>query len=208
LEAIWLKNLRMKGFWVKGVDLKYPEFEDTMADKFIIGDLTDPIIVNNVIDCDYDELYQFSADMRGAGYVFTGKNDSNVMHSSASIDLNTVHECMRKKVKKNFILHQYVCIQHIIRKTPEIKSVMKIQHTQQCLIVSMDWKNCLMKDISIKNIYGNEFKNKYGFPFPIGVIGRNSDNKIIKEKLNWSPPQPLREGMEKTFKWIEYEYNI
>ena len=61
------------------------------------------------------------------------------------------------------------------------------------------------KNISIHNIQGDEFQNKYGFPCPVGVMGRNSDNKLFKDKIGWEPNQPLRFGMEKTFKWIKSE---
>ena len=58
------------------------------------------------------------------------------------------------------------------------------------------------KNISINNIEGEEFEKKYGFPCPIGVKGRNSDNKLFKDKVGWEPSQPLVEGMKKTFDWI------
>ena len=97
-----VKRLKKEGFWVRGVDLKHTEFSLTEADDFVIGDLTDPSVVSNVIDNDIDELYQFAADMGGAGYIFTGENDANVMHNSALINLNTAKECILKKVKKVF----------------------------------------------------------------------------------------------------------
>ena len=77
-----VKRLKLEGFWVRGVDLKKPEFSDTEADDFIVGDLRDPHLVSLVIDRDIDELYQFAADMGGAGYIFTGEHDADVMHNS------------------------------------------------------------------------------------------------------------------------------
>jgi len=59
------------------------------------------------------------------------------------------------------------------------------------------------KQINIKNISGDEFKNKYGFNCPVGVRGRNSDNKLYREKMNWEPNQKLQEGINKTYQWIE-----
>ena len=97
-----VKRLKKEGYYVKGVDLKEPEFSNTEADDFIIGDLRDPKLVADIIDSDYDELYQFAADMGGAGYIFTGENDANVMHNSAIINLNVADECVKKGVKKVF----------------------------------------------------------------------------------------------------------
>jgi nucleoside-diphosphate-sugar epimerase len=97
-----VKKLKEEGFWVRGVDLKYPEHWETIADEFIIGDLRDPQIVSKVIDQNFDELYQLAADMGGAGYIFTGENDANVMHNSALINLNVVYEASKKHVKRVF----------------------------------------------------------------------------------------------------------
>jgi nucleoside-diphosphate-sugar epimerase len=97
-----VKRLKKEGFHVVGVDLKKPEFSKTTADIFIVGDLRDLSIVANAINHDIDELYQFAADMGGAGYIFTGEHDANVMHNSAQINLNTAHECVKKNVKKIF----------------------------------------------------------------------------------------------------------
>ena len=63
------------------------------------------------------------------------------------------------------------------------------------------------KEVAINNIQGDEFKSKYGFPCPVGVRGRNSDNKLYKEKMGWDPTKPLHEGMDITFKWINKQVN-
>jgi GDP-D-mannose 3',5'-epimerase len=97
-----VKRLVKEGFWVRGVDLKHPEFNDSAANEFIIGDLRDPNLVTKIIDNDIDELYQFAADMGGAGFVFTGENDADIMHNSALINLNVAYECVKKKVKRVF----------------------------------------------------------------------------------------------------------
>lgn len=108
-----VKRLKKEGYWVRGVDLKTPEFESTYADDFIIGDLTDPVLVSRVMFSPYqhgehdtngsfNEVYQLAADMGGAGYIFTGANDANVMHNSALINLNVVHEATKKNVGKVF----------------------------------------------------------------------------------------------------------
>ncbi len=85
-----VKKLKKEGFWVRGVDSKHPEFSPTEADDFVIGDLRNPYLVRYVIDQKFDEVYQLAADMGGAGYIFTGENDANVMHNSATINLNVL----------------------------------------------------------------------------------------------------------------------
>ena len=98
------KKLKQKGNYVKICDIKNQEHFsiDEICDEFFLGDLTDPVTVSSVIDCDYDEVYQLAADMGGAGYIFTGENDANLMHNSAMINLNVVNECVKKRVKKVF----------------------------------------------------------------------------------------------------------
>ena len=100
-----VKRLKKEGYWVRGVDLKYPEFSDTEADEFIQGDLRDKSFVERVIQYKgqqgnfyesvpyryiepFHEIYQFAADMGGAGFIFTGENDADIMQNSASINLN------------------------------------------------------------------------------------------------------------------------
>jgi len=307
-----VKRLKKEGYYVKAVDLKYPEFSETKADDFIIGDLRDPKVVSDVIDCDYDELYQFAADMGGAGYIFTGENDANVMHNSAIINLNVAHECVKKGVKKifysssacmypaynqedpdnpkcnedsaypampdseygweklfserlyfafnrNYKLNIRVARFHNIfgpegtwdggkEKAPAamcrkaalakdggsievwgdgkqtrsflfidecIESVRRLMASDFMGPVNIGSEEMISinnfaqmaidisnKNITISNIQGKEFENKYGFPCPVGVKGRNSDNKLFEEKVNWVPSQPLVEGMKKTFDWI------
>ncbi len=104
-----VKRLRSEGYWVRGVDLKYPEYCATEANEFIQGDLTDPVFVSRVIKFKgyrgnfyneipyrlvkpFDEIYQFAADMGGAGFVFTGENDADIMHNSVTINLNVLEE--------------------------------------------------------------------------------------------------------------------
>ena len=87
-----VKKLKNEGAWVRGVDLKHNEFSVSLADEFIIGDLTDQQIVKKVLDRPFDEIYQLAADMGGAGYIFTGENDANLMFNSASINLNIIHQ--------------------------------------------------------------------------------------------------------------------
>ncbi|MAR84702.1 MAG: NAD-dependent dehydratase [Cytophagia bacterium] len=312
-----VKRLKKEGYYVKAVDLKNPEFSETEADDFIIGDLRDPKLVADIIDSDYDELYQFAADMGGAGYIFTGENDANVMHNSAIINLNVAHECVKKGVKKvfysssacmypaynqedpdnpkcnedsaypampdseygweklfserlyfafnrNYKLNVRVARFHNIfgpegtwdggkEKAPAamcrkaalaenggsievwgdgkqtrsflyidecIESVRKLMESDFMGPVNIGSEEMISinnfaqmaidisgKNISIYNIEGKAFEEKYGFPCPVGVKGRNSDNKLFEEKVGWSPKQPLIEGMKKTFEWINSQIN-
>ena len=104
-----VSRLKKEGFWVRGVDLKYPDFSDTKADDFIIGDLRDQGLVNRVIDQKFDEIYQLAADMGGAGYIFTGENDADIMHNSAMINLNVLEAC-RKRNNKNIFYSSSACM--------------------------------------------------------------------------------------------------
>jgi len=97
-----VKKLKREGSWVRGVDLKHNEYGKSHADEFLIGDLTDPKIVSKVLDQSFDEVYQLAADMGGAGYIFTGENDANVMHNSATINLNVANQAVKVGVKKIF----------------------------------------------------------------------------------------------------------
>ena len=118
-----VKQLKNEGYWVRGVDLKLPEFSLTLADDFLTYDLRDPRNVEAAMRLEgykgfplpckflkhpfseemaFDEVYQLAADMGGAGYIFTGDNDANVMHNSAIINLNVVNECVKNKIKKVF----------------------------------------------------------------------------------------------------------
>lgn len=89
-----VSRLKSEGFFVRGVDLKHPEFSDSEADEFVVGDLRHVDFVRKVLQIEnlFDEIYQFAADMGGAGFVFTGENDADIMHNSASINLNVLEE--------------------------------------------------------------------------------------------------------------------
>jgi len=97
-----VKKLKKQGCWVRGVDIKHHEFAASPADEFIIGDLTRQEIVEKVLNQPFDEVYQLAADMGGAGYIFTGENDANLMFNSASINLNIIQQAYLKGVKKIF----------------------------------------------------------------------------------------------------------
>jgi GDP-D-mannose 3', 5'-epimerase len=97
-----VKRLKSEGYWVQGVDLKYPEFSQTAADEFVIGDLRDQSVCKKVLSRTVDEVYQLAADMGGAGYIFTGEHDAAVMHNSATINLNMLETSRLQGVKKIF----------------------------------------------------------------------------------------------------------
>jgi GDP-D-mannose 3',5'-epimerase len=85
-----VKRLKREGFWVRGVDLKYPQFDGIVADDFVVADLRNQSLCREVVDRRFDEIYQLAADMGGAGYIFTGEHDADVMRNSATINLNVL----------------------------------------------------------------------------------------------------------------------
>jgi nucleoside-diphosphate-sugar epimerase len=108
-----VKRLKSEGYWVRGVDLKTPDFSSSEADEFIVGDLRNPNLVSKVLyspdqlseqdnENSFDEVYQLAADMGGAGYINTGDNDADVVHNSMLINLNVVREAHKKSIKKIF----------------------------------------------------------------------------------------------------------
>ncbi len=307
-----VKRLKSEGFWVRGVDLKHTEFSESLADDFVIGDLRDPALVASVIDNNMDELYQFAADMGGAGYIFVGDNDANVMHNSGLINLNVVHESLKKSVQKifysssacmypaynqldpenpmcaedsaypaepdseygweklfserlykaferNYKMNVRIGRFHNIfgpegtweggkEKAPAamcrkaancndgflevwgdgqqtrsflyidecIEAVRRLMHSNFTDPVNIGSEEMVTinelaqiaidlsgKDIAINNLQGKDFEEKYGFPVPEGVRGRNSDNRLFRENIGWEPNYPLNKGMEKTFSWIK-----
>jgi GDP-D-mannose 3',5'-epimerase len=324
------KRLKEEGFWVRIVDIKekheYWNHKE-ICNEYICGDLRDPLLVSKIMfspnqeleddkENSFDEVYQLAADMGGAGYIFTGNNDANVMHNSALINLNVAHEATKKSVKRvfysssacmypehnqldpnnpnceessaypanpdseygweklfserlflafnrNYNLDVRVARFHNIfgpqgtwtggkekapaamcRKAAESQNEIEVwgdgQQTRSFLYIDecvemilrfMRQDNFLGpvnigseemvtinqlakmaiktsgKNIKINNIAGEEFKAKYGFKCPVGVRGRNSDNKLFKEKVGWEPTQPLIVGVEKTYNWIKEQLN-
>src|SRR5262249_26002293 len=93
-----VKRLKTEGHWIRGVDLKQHDFQDPPTDEFVIGDLRDPVVAQDVV-AGVDEVYQLAADMGGAGYIFTGDHDAAVMHNPATINLNILEWGSRSGVK-------------------------------------------------------------------------------------------------------------
>ncbi len=297
-----VKRLKKEGFWVRGVDLKYPKFSETEADDFVIGDLRDPYICKHVADRRFDEVYQLAADMGGAGFVFTGDNDADIMHNSALINLNMLEACYKRNIKRIFysssaciypaynqadpdnpkcsedsaypaapdseygweklfgerlylaFYRNYGIEVRIVRyhnifgpegtwqggreKAPaalcrkiamaknggEIelwgdgKQTRSFLYIDECLegtirLTRSDWAGPVnigseeMITINqlariIMDIAGKKLSIKH-IPGPLGVRGRNSDNKLIFKKLEWKPSKPLKEGLKITYRWIK-----
>ena len=313
------KRLKSDGFWVRIVDIKakHDFFEHKIiCNEYISGDLRDPKVVANIIE-DFDEVYQLAADMGGAGYIFTGENDANVMHNSAIINLNVAFECTKKEVKRiyysssacmypernqldpenpnctedsaypaapdseygweklfserlflafnrNYGLDCRIGRFHNIfgpygtwdggkekapaamcRKAAEssdsievwgdgqqTRSFMYIDECVEAVLRFMRQDKFLgpvnigseemvtinelamiaielsRKNIKINNLEGQEFVDKYGFKCPVGVRGRNSDNSLYLEKMGWESKSTLKEGMAKTYGWIEEQVRL
>jgi nucleoside-diphosphate-sugar epimerase len=309
------KKLKNEGHYVRICDIKKHEYfnHEDICHEFIVGDLRDPKVVELVIEEGIDEVYQLAADMGGAGYIFTGENDANVMHNSAMINLNVVNECVKKKVGKvfysssacmypehnqldpdnpncvessaypanpdseygweklfserlflaynrNYGLDVRVARFHNIfgpkgswdngkekapaamcrkaAETPEggsmevwgtgeqtrsflyvdecVEAVLRLMESDfmgpvnigsEEMISINDFAQMAIdisgKDIRIDNIDGERFEQKYGHKCPIGVKGRNSDNRLYEEKVGWVVSEPLRVGMERTYSWIK-----
>ena len=313
------KKLKNDGCYVRVADIKNHEYFDhsVICHEFIKCDLRDPHAVGLVITEDADEVYQLAADMGGAGYIFTGDNDANVMHNSAMINLNVVHECVRKTVKKvfysssacmypehnqldpnnpnceessaypanpdseygweklfserlfmafsrNYKLDIRIARFHNIfgpcgtweggkekapaamcRKVAVAKNAEEIEvwgdgkqtrsflYIDECVeavqrLMNSNFKHpvnigseemvsinklAMMaieisgKNLKVKNLAGKEFEDTYGFKCPVGVRGRNSDNKLYEDNIGWKVSQPLSFGMVKTYKWISSMVN-
>ena len=297
-----VKRLKKEGFWVRGIDLKYPEFSPTDADDFIIGDLRDPYTCKHAVDQKFDEVYQLAADMGGAGFVFTGENDADIIYNSAMINLNMLEACYKRNVKRifysssacmypeynqldpdnpkcsedaaypaapdseygweklfserlylafhrNYGMEVRIARYHNIfglegtwqggrEKAPaalcrkvamaqdggeiEIwgdgKQTRSFLYIDECLegtikLTRSDWTGPVnigseeMVTINqlaeiIMDVAGKNLSIKH-VPGPLGVRGRNSNNKLIKEKLGWEPSMPLKEGLKITYAWIK-----
>jgi nucleoside-diphosphate-sugar epimerase len=297
-----VKRLKREGFWVRGVDLKLPEFDETAADDFVVGDLRDPDICRAVVDRRFDEIYQLAADMGGAGFVFTGDNDADIMHNSALINLNMLEACWKRNCKRifysssacmypehnqldpdnpttsedsaypaepdseygweklfserlylafhrNYGLDVRIARYHnifgpqgtwdggrekapaaVCRKVAEAPEGGDIEiwgdgtqtrsflYIDECLegttrLMRSDWTGPVnigseeMVSINrlaemVLGIAGKDLPLRH-IEGPLGVRGRNSDNRLIQEKLGWAPSAPLEDGLRKTYEWIE-----
>ncbi len=297
-----VRRLKREGFWVRGADLKMPDFSECEADDFVIGDLRDPYFTRSIIDRRFDEVYQLAADMGGAGYIFTGENDANVMHNSASINLNVVDALAKRNIKRvfysssacmypahnqedpdnpicnensaypaapdseygweklfserlymaysrNYGIEARIARYHNIfgpegtwqggkEKAPAaicrkiacavdggsidvwgdgaqtrsflfieecVEGTLRLARSQFPGPVNIGSEEMVtINDLvdTVAQISGKRI-SKRNIPGPTGVRGRNSDNRLIRERLGWTPSMPLKNGLEKTYAWIE-----
>lgn len=295
-------DLRKKGCYVVGADLKYPEYNKTDANEFYPYDLRDPILVNMLLTKDIDTIYQLAADMGGAGYIFTGDNDADIMHNSATINLNICNEMVKKGIKnvfytssacmypshnqtdpdnpllseesaypanpdseygweklfserlymsyaRNYGLRVRIARLHnvfgplgswnngkekapaaLCRKVAQAvngidvwgpgKQTRSFLYIEECIdgihrIMESEYDKPLnlgsermitINDLAllIAKLAGKEITID-NVPGPMGVMGRNSDNRLIKEVIGWSPKDNLEYGLTQTYQWIANE---
>ncbi len=284
-----VKRLKEQGHFVVGADLKMPEWSESPADDFYLGDLTDIEHCMNIFnDYAFDEVYQLAADMGGAGYVFTGEHDADILNNSAQINLNiaklsTINGCkvfysssacvyrdldtnesntnpdsdygleklfsehVYQAYHKNYGLNMRIARFHnifgpegtykggkekspaaicrkVINADTEIEMWGDGEQTRSFLYIDecLDGVQKLMESeflgpvnigsdemVTINQLaeMAMEFKGKKldirHIDGPLGVRGRTSDNTLIQKELNWKPTQPLKVGLEKTYRWIE-----
>jgi nucleoside-diphosphate-sugar epimerase len=302
-----VKFLKRDGYFVRGVDQKHHEYAESPADEFVIGDLRDPHVVASVLNQPFDRVYQLAADMGGAGFVFTGENDADIMHNSALINLNVAHQAAQVGAKILFYSSS-ACIYPERNQMDEAKPVCSEESaypaapdseygwekifSERMFLAFARNKNVNIRIARFHNIFGPEgtwvggrekapaaicrkvaearrakrdsieiwgdgnqtrsflyvdeclegiekLMNSSDFsgpvnigsdelvsinelvalaievsgnptpltinhiPGPIGVRGRNSDNRLIQETLGWAPSRPLRDGIRTTYAWID-----
>ena len=298
-----VKRLKAEGAWVRGVDLKRPEFSDSAADEFLVGDLRDVNVAEGAV-ANIEIVFQLAADMGGAGYIFTGEHDAAVMHNSATINLNILEHGCQAGVK-TFFYSSSACIypEHnqrdperpncseesaypaapdseygweklfserlylaymrnrgvqvriarfhnifgpegtwrggkekapaaMCRKVAEAENSEELvmwgdgQQTRSFLYIDECIEGVLrlmsgtypgplnigseeMVTINelaaaVMDIAGKKLTTRH-VPGPLGVRGRNSDNRLIEANLGWKPKLPLRYGLERTYTWIEHQ---
>jgi len=299
-----VKRLKAEGFRVRGVDLKFNEYAATEADDFAIGDLREQDFVRSVVDRRYDEVYQLAADMGGAGYIFTGENDADIMHNSATINLNVLDACQKRNIKRVFYSSSACMYPEYNQLDPDnpncaedsaypanpdseygweklfserLYLAYNRNHGMQCRVAryhnifgpegtwdggkekapaAMCRKVAMAEEGGSIEVWGDGLQTRSflyvdeciegtlrllrsdfegpvnigseemvtinqlaelvialsgkqigieNIPGPLGVRGRNSDNRLIREKLGWQPSQPLVEGMRITYDWISGE---
>jgi nucleoside-diphosphate-sugar epimerase len=299
-----VRYLKERSYWVRGVDLKLPEFSRTEADEFIVGDLREPALALKVLMGSFDEVYQLAADMGGAGYIFTGEHDAQVMHNSANINLNIAEggrlagvgklfysssaciypefnqtdpekpvtaeesaypaapdseygweklfsERLYLAYRRNFGLSVAIARFHnifgekgtwlggrekapaaVCRKVAQAVAQGEIEiwgdgrqtrsflYISECLeaverLMASDFPGPVnigseemvsINDLAqmVIRISGKQLRIK-NIPGPLGVRGRFSDNRLIRQKLGWAPSQPLETGIRRTYAWIHQQ---
>jgi GDP-D-mannose 3', 5'-epimerase len=295
-----VRRLKAEGFWVRAVDLKQHDFVHPPADEFIQGDLRDQDLARDVVQ-GIEIVYQLAADMGGAGYIFTGAHDADVMHNSATVNLNCLHFGTEAGVKKFFysssacMYPEYNQLDALNPKcsedsaypaAPDSEYGWEKLFSERLYLAYMRNYGVQVRIARFHNIFGPEGTWTGGkekapaaicrkvaeaddggqieiwgdgeqtrsflyidecldgvrrlvdatftgpvnvgseemvtinqlaelvmqiadkrlrvihIPGPLGVRGRNSDNRLIREKLGWAPSKPLREGLEGTYTWV------
>ncbi len=299
-----VRRLKRDGFWVRGIDIKFPEFSQTEADDFVSGDLRDISVCRKALNGGIDEVYQLAADMGGAGYIFTGSHDADIMHNSAQINLNMAPLMVEAKVGRVFYSSS-ACIYPQFNQEDPLNPLCSEESAYPAFPDSEYGWEKLFSERMYQSFYRNyglqvriaRFHNIFGpegtwesgkekavaalcrkvilepnggaiqvwgsgsqtrsflfidecldgvrrlvdsdfigpvnigseemisindlakmiisisgkdiqienVPGPVGVQGRNSDNRLIKSKLAWAPSLPLVAGVEKTYRWIEQQ---
>ena len=296
-----VKRLKKEGYWVRGADVKYPDFSISEADEFMIGDLTDQTFAEDVTNKLFDEIYQFAADMGGAGYIFTGEHDADVMNNSATINLNILRNIKDYKPKiffsssacmypehnqldpntpdcreetaypanpdseygweklfserlylaysRNYGIPVRIARYHnifgpegtwnggrekapaaICRKVAELPKeggtievwgdglqTRSFLFVDECVeatyrLVQSDFTGpvnigseemvSINELVDIASKVSGKIVDKKHIEGPLGVRGRNSNNDLIREKLDWDYSMTLEEGIRKTYNWI------
>jgi nucleoside-diphosphate-sugar epimerase len=303
-----VKRLKSEGYWVRGVDLKYPEFNPTAADSFVIADLRESASWEKILEVQLDEAYQLAADMGGAGYIFTGEHDAHVMHNSAMINLHMADFGMRRGVTKVFYSSSACIYPAYNQEDPNNPNCAESSAYPAAPDSEYGWEKLFSErlylsyfrnhglDVRIArfhNIFGPEgtwsggrekapaalcrkvaeqpdggqieiwgdgeqtrsflyvdecveavrrLMNSATFRGPInigseemvtinemarmimdiagkhlgikhidgplGVRGRNSDNHLIRQELGWAPSASLRDGLAKTYPWIQAQLKV
>jgi nucleoside-diphosphate-sugar epimerase len=295
-----VRSLKAQGHYVVGADLKLPEFSTTVADEFYQVDLRNQRQVTKLITPDTDEIYQLAADMGGAGFVFVGNNDADIMHNSALINLNILHEITFKKTPKIFYsssacmypahnqldpntpmmteasaypadpdseygweklfserLYQAFARNYgidvriarlhnvfgpegtwqggrekapaaLCRKVAESQGQIEVwgpgtqtrsfMYIDDCIegihrLMASNYSQPINigsdRMVTVNNLVqlisriAGKPVDIVNIPGPVGVMGRTSDNTLIKQVLDWAPPDSLEAGLEKTYRWIQ-----
>lgn len=114
-----VERLKREGCFVRGLDLKAPSFSDSAADEFLFADLRDFGMCRTVMYQRYDEIYQLAADMGGAGYLFSGENNANVLRNSALINLNVLEAARLSRSRRVFFSSSACMYPETIQDNPQ-----------------------------------------------------------------------------------------
>ncbi|CAH1758444.1 15413_t:CDS:2 [Entrophospora sp. SA101] len=188
-----VKKLKKEGFWVRGLDIKKPEFSNSVADEFIICDLRNLSTCRDYINEPFDEVYQLAADMGGASYIFTQEHDADILYNNSIINLNVLRSSPAAICRKVAESGEEIEIFGDGQQTRSFLYIDDCLEAIRKLMDSEDFRGSVNigseEMVSVNQLvqYVLEIANKKlrikHISGPLGVRGRNSDNKLIKEKL-------------------------